>query len=51
LAWSVLAAVWAAPIDGILLAAERRRAPARDWLSAATHRWFALAVACFWGAA
>jgi hypothetical protein len=51
LARSVLAAVWAAPIDGILLAAERRRARAQDGLSADACVWSALAVVCLWGAA
>jgi hypothetical protein len=52
LARFVLAAVCAAPIDGILLATERRRLRIQDWLSAhASCLWSALAVVCLRGAA
>jgi hypothetical protein len=51
LARSVCGAVYAAPIHGILLATERRRARAQDGLSADACVWSALAVVCLRGTA
>ena len=51
LARSVCGAVCAAPIHGILLATERRRARAQDRLSADACVWSALAVVCLRGTA